>query len=341
MIKGKSKILITGGAGYIGSHVCVELLESDYSVVVVDNLCNSKAKSIERVRDITGMAPVFVDADIRDSSSLNKIFSEHAIDAVIHLAGLKAVGESVTMPIEYYQNNLVGTLSLIDVMKKAGVKNIVFSSSATVYGDPSSLPIKEEFPLSATNPYARCKLMIEEILTDIFASDPSWNVAILRYFNPVGAHKSGKIGEDPKNIPNNLMPHIAQVAIGSRDKLMVYGNDYSTIDGTGVRDYVHVMDLAKGHICALEKLTQLPGLITYNLGTGQGYSVLQMVAALEAAAGKSVPYEIVDRRLGDVAAYYADPTLALKELGWKSEYGLKEMCEDTWNWQTTNPRGYL
>jgi UDP-glucose 4-epimerase len=333
-------VLVTGGAGYIGSHTCVELLESEYHVVVVDNLSNSKYTSLKRVQMITGKTLSFVNADIRDKQTLSEIFEKHPIDAVIHFAGLKAVGESVAIPLDYYQNNLSGTLCLLEVMKQSNVKNIVFSSSATVYGEPVTLPIKEDFPLSAANPYGRSKLFIEDILRDLHKSDGSWNISILRYFNPVGAHESGLIGEDPNDIPNNLMPYISHVAIGKLEKLSVYGNDYPTNDGTGVRDYIHVVDLAKGHIKALAKLEQTPGCITHNLGTGRGYSVLEMVAGMEEASGQKVPYQIVGRREGDIAACFADPTLAREELNWIAEKGLKQMCEDTWNWQVNNPEGY-
>ena len=335
-----TNILVTGGAGYIGSHTCVELIEAGYFPVVVDNLCNSSVISLERVEEITGTRPAFIEADLRDEAALEAIFKEYAVAAVIHFAGLKAVGESVSKPLVYYENNIGGTLSLLQAMHAAGVKNIVFSSSATVYGDPASLPITEDFPLSATNPYGRSKLLIEEMLSDLHVADQEWNVALLRYFNPVGAHQSGKIGEDPKDIPNNLMPYIAQVAIGKRDQLQVFGNDYPTSDGTGVRDYIHVVDLARGHIKALEKLALSPGLVTYNLGTGKGYSVLEMVKAFERAAGTAVPYKIVDRRAGDIAVCYADPSLAEKELGWQAKFGLEAMCEDTWRWQSANPDGY-
>ncbi len=334
------KILVTGGAGYIGSHTCVELLNNDYEVVVVDNLCNSSQESLNRVKTITGKSVTFYQQDILDEAGLAQIFSENKIDAVIHFAGLKAVGESVEMPLEYYQNNLTGTLVLLKVMRDHNVKNFVFSSSATVYGDPHSVPIKEDFPLSATNPYGRSKLVIEEVSRDIFLADNSWNIALLRYFNPVGAHESGLIGEDPNGIPNNLIPYIAQVAIGTREFLSVFGGDYDTPDGTGVRDYIHVVDLAIGHIKALQKLTRKPGLVTYNLGTGQGYSVLEMIKALEKASQKSIAYKIVDRRAGDIATCYADPSFAEQEIGWKAERGLKEMANDTWHWQSKNPQGY-
>lgn len=334
------KILVTGGAGYIGSHTCVELLNNDYEVVVVDNLCNSSQESLNRVKTITGKSVTFYQQDILDEAGLAQIFSENKIDAVIHFAGLKAVGESVEMPLEYYQNNLTGTLVLLKVMRDHNVKNFVFSSSATVYGDPYTVPIKENFPLSATNPYGRSKLIIEEVSHDLYLADPSWNIALLRYFNPVGAHESGLIGEDPNGIPNNLIPYIAQVAIGTREFLSVFGGDYDTPDGTGVRDYIHVVDLAIGHIKALQKLTSKPGLVTYNLGTGQGYSVLEMVKALEKASQKEIAYQIVERRAGDIATCYADPSFAEQEIGWKAERGLIDMANDTWHWQSKNPQGY-
>jgi UDP-glucose 4-epimerase len=333
-------ILVTGGAGYIGSHTCLELLNADFQVVVVDNLCNSMITSLERVQELTGKQLTFIEADLRDKQALEQIFTAHSIDAVIHFAGLKAVGESVNIPIDYYQNNIGGTINLLEVMNHASVKNIVFSSSATVYGDPECLPITENSPLSATNPYGRSKLMVEEMLGDVYISDSSWNVALLRYFNPVGAHHSGRIGEDPSDIPNNLMPYITQVAVGKLEQLSVFGGDYATTDGTGVRDYIHVVDLALGHIKALQKLATNPGLVTYNLGTGQGYSVIEMARAFEQASGKPVPYEIVARRPGDIAACYADPGLAQRELGWRAERGLQQMCEDSWRWQSANPEGY-
>ncbi len=334
------KILVTGGAGYIGSHTCIELLNNQYEVVVVDNLCNSSQESLKRVKKITGKELVFYQEDVLDEDALSKIFEEQKIDAVIHFAGLKAVGESVTMPIEYYQTNLTGTLVLFKVMRDFKVKNFVFSSSATVYGDPHTVPITEDFPLSATNPYGRSKLIIEEISSDLYVADKEWNIALLRYFNPVGAHQSGLIGEDPNGIPNNLIPYIAQVAVGKREKLSVFGGDYDTPDGTGVRDYIHVVDLARGHIKALEKLTSKPGLVVYNLGTGQGYSVLEMVKAIEQASGRPVPYQIVERRAGDIATCFADPAFAEQEIGWKAEYSLLEMANDTWRWQSQNPNGY-
>jgi UDP-glucose 4-epimerase len=309
------RVLITGGAGYIGSHTCVEMLAAGHELVVVDNLCNSKEESLRRVREIAGRGFDFVRADLRDRTALDAIFSAQPIDAVIHFAGLKAVGESVQMPLEYYDNNISGTLTLCQAMAAAGVKAIVFSSSATVYGDPASVPIREQFPLSATNPYGRSKLFIEEILRDLQVSDPAWSCILLRYFNPVGAHPSGRIGEDPNGIPNNLMPYVAQVAVGKHPRLRVFGNDYPTPDGTGVRDYIHVVDLARGHVAALDKLTQHPGALVYNLGTGRGYSVLEMVATFEQASGRPVPYEIVARRPGDIATCYADPAKAREELG--------------------------
>lgn len=333
-------VLVTGGAGYIGSHTNVELLEAGYSVIVLDNLSNSQYTAIERVQEITGKPIIFIEADLRDKAVTRAVFDAHQIDAVIHFAGLKAVGESVHIPIPYYQNNIGGTLNLLEAMNETGVKDLVFSSSATVYGEPASLPITEDFPVSATNPYGRSKLIIEEMLGDVYKSDSQWNIARLRYFNPVGAHASGRIGESPNDIPNNLMPYISQVAVGKLEELSVFGSDYPTLDGTGVRDYIHVVDLAKGHIRALEKLATAPGLVTYNLGTGQGYSVLEMVAAFEKASGRPVPYKLVPRREGDIATCYADPGLAARELGWHAEKGIDEMCVDTWRWQQQNPSGY-
>lgn len=333
-------ILVTGGAGYIGSHTCVELLDAGYNVIVVDNLSNSKEEALKRVEKITGKGLTFHLADLVDRKALSSIFSGSSIDAVIHFAGLKAVGESVSMPLRYYHNNITGTLVLCEVMKEHGVKDMVFSSSATVYGDPSSVPISEGFPLKATNPYGRSKLMIEEILRDLHVSDPAWNIALLRYFNPVGAHRSGLIGEDPNDIPNNLMPFISQVAIGKLPMLSVFGNDYPTEDGTGVRDYIHVVDLAAGHIHALKKLENNPGVAAYNLGTGQGYSVLDMIRAFEKASERNIPYRIAARRQGDIASCFADPAKARSELGWSAELGIDEMCTDTWRWQSNNPNGY-
>ena len=334
------KILVTGGAGYIGSHTCVELLNENYDIVVLDNLSNSSKESLNRVKNITGKSLDFYKADLLDKKQIIAVFSEHKIDAVIHFAGLKAVGESVSIPLRYFHNNITGTLNLLAVMDEFNVKNIVFSSSATVYGDPASLPIKEDFPLCATNPYGRTKLMIEEILQDVYISDKNWNIALLRYFNPVGAHKSGEIGEDPFGIPNNLMPYISQVAIGHLPWLSVFGNDYNTPDGTGVRDYIHVVDLALGHIKTLPKLFTNPGLLIYNLGTGSGYSVLEMIKGLEAASNKKIPYKIVDRRPGDIDACFADPAKAKEELGWETKKTLTDMCKDAWNWQKKNPKGY-
>lgn len=334
------KILVTGGAGYIGSHTCVELLDAGYEVMVVDNLDNSKAESLRRVQEITGKALTLHRIDLLDTEALDAVFRRAAIDAVIHFAGLKAVGESVRIPLRYYHNNITGTLSLCEVMSKHRVNHLVFSSSATVYGDPHTVPIKETFPLSATNPYGRSKLMIEEILRDLHVSDPVWNIALLRYFNPVGAHASGRIGEDPNGIPNNLVPYIAQVAVGKLSELSVFGNDYPTHDGTGVRDYIHVVDLARGHLKALEKLLTRPGVVTYNLGTGSGYSVLDVVAAFEKACGRRIPYSIVARRSGDVAACYAEPSKARAELNWEAVNDIDTMCADVWRWQSDNPNGY-
>ncbi len=333
-------VLVTGGAGFIGSHTCVELLNAGYEVVVVDNLCNSSEKSLERVRQITGKDLTFYKADLLDRQAVNEIFEKESIDSVIHFAGLKAVGESVQKPLEYYYNNVTGTLILCDVMRKHGVKKIVFSSSATVYGSPKTVPIKEDFPLHVTNPYGRTKLMLEEILRDLNVADPEWDVILLRYFNPIGAHKSGLIGEDPKGIPNNLLPYITQVAVGKLEKLGVFGNDYDTHDGTGVRDYIHVVDLALGHVKAIEKIQNKTGVLVYNLGTGVGYSVLDVVRSFEKASGVKIPYEIKPRRAGDIATCYADPSLAKAELGWEAKRGIEEMCEDSWRWQKNNPNGY-
>lgn len=334
------KILVTGGAGYIGSHTCIELLNEGHEVVVVDNLSNSKEESLRRVQELTGKNLTFHKVDLRDKAALNAVFKDAAIDSVVHFAGLKAVGESVSIPLDYYDNNINGTLVLCEVMAANGVKNIVFSSSATVYGDPATVPITEDFPLSATNPYGRSKLFVEDILGDLYVSDDTWNVALLRYFNPVGAHVSGRIGEDPNDIPNNLMPYVSQVAIGKLEKLSVFGDDYPTPDGTGVRDYIHVVDLALGHVKALEKLTTNPGVVIYNLGTGNGYSVLDMVKAFEKASGKTVAYKIVDRRPGDIAVCYANPAKAKQDIGWEATRGIEEMCNDAWRWQSDNPNGY-
>ena len=334
-------ILVTGGAGYIGSHTVVELQNAGYEVVVCDNLCNSSKKSLERVETITGKPVKFYLADILDRAAMTEIFEKEQIDSVIHFAGLKAVGESVAKPWEYYNNNITGTLVLVDVMREHGCKNIIFSSSATVYGDPAFIPITEECPKgNCTNPYGWTKSMLEQILTDIQKADPEWNVVLLRYFNPIGAHKSGLIGENPNGVPNNLMPYVTQVAVGNRPELGVFGNDYPTHDGTGVRDYIHVVDLAKGHVCAIKKLTENCGCKTYNLGTGKGYSVLDIVKNFEEATGVKIPYSIKDRRPGDIAECYSSAELAEKELGWVAENGIKEMCADSWRWQSMNPNGY-
>ena len=334
-------ILVTGGAGYIGSHTVVELQNAGYDVVVLDNLSNASEKSLERVSKITGKPVKFYKADILDRDALNEVFDKEDIDSCIHFAGLKAVGESVAKPWEYYENNIAGTLTLVDVMRKHNVKNIIFSSSATVYGDPAIIPITEECPKGqCTNPYGWTKSMLEQILTDIQKADPEWNVVLLRYFNPIGAHKSGTIGENPNGIPNNLMPYISQVAVGKLEKLGVFGDDYDTPDGTGVRDYIHVVDLAKGHVKAINYIFSNPGLDVINLGTGVGYSVLDMVKAFGKACGKEIPYEIKPRRAGDIAMCYADPAKAARVLGWKAEKGLDEMCADTWRWQSQNPNGY-
>ncbi|MYM90979.1 UDP-glucose 4-epimerase GalE [Rugamonas sp. FT82W] len=329
------KILVTGGMGYIGSHTVVELLAAGHEVVALDNLSNAKASVQERVQRIAGKPFTFVEGDVRDRAALEAVFAAHRIDSVIHFAGLKAVGESVEQPLRYYDNNVTGSLVLFECMAQAGVKSLVFSSSATVYGDPASVPILEHFPLSATNPYGRSKLMIEEMLRDLYKADPSWRIALLRYFNPVGAHESGLIGEEPNGIPNNLVPYIAQVADGRRERLSVYGGDYPTPDGTGLRDYIHVVDLALGHLATLSKLATGAGIFTYNLGTGRGNSVLEMVRAFEAASGRPVPYQVVARRAGDIAACYADASLAERELGWKARRNVEQMCADSWRWQTT------
>lgn len=334
-------VLVTGGAGYIGSHTCVELIKAGYDVVVVDNLDNSSSKAIERIGEITGTTPRFYQADIRDRAAMDRILDSEDIECVIHFAGLKAVGESVKKPLEYYDNNIYGTLVLLEAMRDHGVKRIVFSSSATVYGDPAQIPITEECPKGRiTNPYGQTKSMLEQVLTDLYVSDNEWRVVLLRYFNPVGAHESGLIGEDPKGIPNNLTPYIAQVAIGKRQCLGVFGNDYDTPDGTGVRDYIHVVDLADGHVKAIKKMEETEGVLIYNLGTGTGYSVLDVLHAYEKACGHEIPYEIKPRRAGDIATCYADPRKAYEELGWKAERGIEEMCRDSWNWQSKNPNGY-
>ena len=335
------KILVTGGAGYIGSHTCVELLNAGYDVVVVDNLYNSNEKALARVEEITGKKVTFYKDDICDKAAMDALFDKEQIDAVIHFAGLKAVGESVAKPLEYYQNNIAGTLTLCDSMRNHGVKNIIFSSSATVYGDPAMIPITEECPKGiCTNPYGWTKWMLEQILTDIQKADPEWNVILLRYFNPIGAHPSGKIGEDPKGIPNNLVPYVAQVAIGKRDCLGVFGDDYDTPDGTGVRDYIHVVDLAVAHVKAIQKLADKEGVSVYNIGTGNGYSVLDVVHAFEKACGHAIKYEIKPRRAGDIARCYCAPAKAARELGWTAQYGIDEMCAHSWNWQSQNPNGY-
>ena len=334
-------VLVTGGAGYIGSHTCLELLHSGHQVTVIDNLANSSREALRRVEALSGRSLTFHEVDLLDLEALRTVFRQTPeATAVIHFAGLKAVGESVRIPLRYYQNNLNGTLNLCQVMAEQEVKVLVFSSSATVYGDPASVPIREDFPLSCTNPYGRTKLMIEEILRDLQRADPTWRIGLLRYFNPVGAHPSGRIGEDPGGIPNNLMPYIAQVAVVTLGELAVFGGDYPTPDGTGVRDYIHVVDLALGHLRALEKLVDTPGVLTCNLGTGRGYSVLDMVRAFEAACGRAIPYRIVDRRSGDIAQCYADPSLARQELGWQATRDLGEMCADSWRWQSANPQGY-
>ncbi|WP_308363912.1 MULTISPECIES: UDP-glucose 4-epimerase GalE [unclassified Microbulbifer] len=338
-------VLVTGGAGYIGSHTCVELLAAGQQPVVVDNLVNSSEESLRRVEAIAGRDVPFHRADICDADGLRNIFRKHSIDAVIHFAGLKAVGESVSQPLRYYRNNVAGTLALCQVMEEFGVRRLIFSSSATVYGDPASVPIREDFPTGATNPYGASKLAVENILRDLCAApDSSWKVSLLRYFNPIGAHASGTIGEDPRGIPNNLLPYVAQVAVGRLPRLQVFGDDYRTVDGTGVRDYIHVVDLARGHLAALEKLRRgetADGCYTYNLGTGRGSSVLEIVRAFETASSREIPYQIAPRRPGDIAECYADPTLAERELGWKAEYDLARMVEDTWRWQSQNPNGYV
>ena len=334
------QILVTGGAGYIGSHTIILLIEAGYEVVIFDNFCNASREAVKRVEKIIGQELTLIEGDVRNRTDLHKVFNAYKIDAVIHFAGLKAVGESVEQPLKYYDNNVNGTAVLCEVMAEHGCKSIVFSSSATVYGDPHTTPILENFPLSATNPYGRSKLFVEEILRDLYISDNEWKVVLLRYFNPVGAHPSGTIGEDPNGIPNNLMPFIAQTAVGKRDSLAVFGNDYDTHDGTGVRDYIHVMDLADGHVKALDNINGFTEVMTINLGTGSGYSVLDMVKAFEKASGTKVPYHFAPRRAGDIAKCYADPSYAKKILGWEAEKNVDEMCEDTWRWQSNNPNGY-
>ncbi len=334
-------VLVTGGAGYIGSHTCVELLNAGYEVVIADNLCNASEEAVNRVEELTGRSVAFERVDLCDLQAVKTLFAEHKdITSVIHFAALKAVGESVEKPLEYYSNNLICTLNVLNTMREHGVTDFVFSSSATVYGDPATVPITEDFPLSATNPYGRTKLMIEDMLRDIAHADKSLNVALLRYFNPIGAHKSGRIGENPNGIPNNLVPYIAQVAVGKREKISVFGDDYNTKDGTGVRDYIHVVDLALGHVAALKKLSQKPGTFICNLGTGNGYSVKEVIQAYEKASGRSVPFAIAPRRAGDIATCYADTKKAKEELGWTAQYSLLEMCADSWNWQSQNPDGY-
>ncbi|MDD7267485.1 MAG: UDP-glucose 4-epimerase GalE [Lachnospiraceae bacterium] len=333
-------ILVTGGAGYIGSHTSIELLEAGHEVIIIDNLYNSSREAIRRIEELAGRTVTFYEQDILSKEGLEKVFEKHRIDGVIHFAALKAVGESVQKPLEYYYNNVTGTLVLCDVMRRYGCKNIIFSSSATVYGDPHTVPILESFPLSVTNPYGRTKLMIEEILTDLHTADQEWNVVLLRYFNPIGAHKSGRIGENPKGIPNNLVPYISQVAVGKLKELSVFGDDYDTVDGTGVRDYIHVVDLAKGHVAALSKLSAGTGVSIYNLGTGVGYSVLEVLHSFEKASGRTIPYVIKARRAGDIAACYADPAKAKAELNWEATKGIEEMCADTWRWQSANPNGF-
>lgn len=333
-------VLVTGGAGYIGSHTVVLLVEAGHDVVVFDNFCNASKESIKRVEKIVNQPIEVVEGDIRSKEDLKSVFEQQAFDAVIHFAGLKAVGESVELPLKYYDNNVYGTVVLCEVMAEYGCKSIIFSSSATVYGDPHTTPITEDFPLSATNPYGRSKLMVEEILRDLYVSDKEWKIVLLRYFNPVGAHHSGTIGEDPNGIPNNLMPFIAQTAVGKRECLSVFGDDYDTVDGTGVRDYIHVVDLAQGHLQALERLESFDTLKTINLGTGKGYSVLEMLKAFEKASGKVVPYQIAPRRAGDIAKCFANPSYAKEVLGWEAKRGIEEMCQDTWRWQNKNPSGY-
>lgn len=333
-------ILITGGAGYIGSHTCIELLNNNYKIIVVDNLSNSSIESLNRVKEITGKKFEFYKESVLNREKMNEIFLRNNIEAVIHFAGFKAVGESTTMPLAYYYNNIISTIILCDVMQKHNVKNFIFSSSATVYGIPKTSPITEKFPLSATNPYGQTKLMIEQIMRDVAKADGEWSIALLRYFNPFGAHKSGRIGEDPNGVPNNLMPYVTQVAIGKLKELNIFGNDYPTKDGTGIRDYIHVVDLAKGHVKALEKVLETKGIEAYNLGTGKGYSVLEMVKAFEKVSGKKIPYKVIGRRPGDVAICFADVSKAKRELGWEAEYGLEEMCVDSWRWQVNNKNGY-
>ncbi len=333
-------LLVTGGAGFVGSHTCIELLNSGHSIVVLDNLSNSSTKSLDAVRRITNRPVEFVEGDLRDASCLDRLFTANRFDAVIHFGGLKAVGESVAKPLLYYENNVMGTVHLINAMKAHGVKTLVFSSSATVYGNPAKIPATEDLPTSATNPYGRSKLVIEEMLRDVYASDPEWRISLLRYFNPVGAHASGELGEDPRGTPNNLLPYIAQVAVGHHPYLRVFGNDYATRDGTGVRDYIHVVDLARGHLAALKFLADRPKLAVHNLGTGQGTSVLEALRAFEEASGRTIPYRVVERRPGDIAECYADTAKAHRELGWIAEFDLNDMCRDAWKWQSRHPNGF-
>jgi UDP-glucose 4-epimerase len=340
MTNNKGTILVTGGAGFIGSHTVLELIGGGYDVVIIDNFVNSKREAVRRIEKIAGRAVAFYEADVRDTATLERIFDAHPVSAAIHFAALKAVGESVAQPVDYYRNNLDGLLVLLDAMRARGVKRFVFSSSATVYGVPERSPIDESFPLSATNPYGQTKLMSEQILRDVERADPEWRIAILRYFNPVGAHESGLIGEDPAGVPNNLMPYVAQVAVGKLEKLRVFGNDYDTVDGTGVRDYIHVVDLARGHTAALNAIEKHDASFTVNLGTGRGYSVLEVVKAFEAASGRNVPYEIVERRPGDVGECFASTARAEELLGWRAQYGIERMCVDHWRWQSMNPRGF-
>ena len=336
----KHKILVTGGAGFIGTHTVIELVNAGHEVVIVDNLVNSSKKSVEVVERIVGQKIPFYQVDIRDKKALLEIFKVEQPTGVIHFAALKAVGESTQIPLTYYENNITGTLTLLRVMEEVNCKNIIFSSSATVYGDPHTVPILEDFPLSVTNPYGRTKLMIEEMLTDIYKADSSWNVVLLRYFNPIGAHESGDLGENPNGIPNNLLPYVTQVAVGKLKEVQVFGNDYLTVDGTGVRDYIHVVDLAKGHVAALQKIEGTAGLNIYNLGTGKGYSVLEIIQNMEKAVGKPIPYKIVDRRPGDIATCYADSTKAKEELGWEAQFDITRMCQDAWHWQSKHPNGF-
>lgn len=336
----KHKILVTGGAGFIGTHTVIELVNAGHEVVIVDNLVNSSKKSVEVVERIVGQKIPFYQVDIRDKKALLEIFKVEQPTGVIHFAALKAVGESTQIPLTYYENNITGTLTLLRVMEEVNCKNIIFSSSATVYGDPHTVPILEDFPLSVTNPYGRIKLMIEEMLTDIYKADSSWNVVLLRYFNPIGAHESGDLGENPNGIPNNLLPYVTQVAVGKLKEVQVFGNDYPTVDGTGVRDYIHVVDLAKGHVAALQKIEGTAGLNIYNLGTGKGYSVLEIIQNMEKAVGKPIPYKIVDRRPGDIATCYADSTKAKEELGWEAQFDITRMCQDAWHWQSKHPNGF-